>query len=182
MSENVRFWLFFTKTRSLNSGTGYMWRFIRAELPLKAGKVIWIKTIVQSLSFSCYNSFPISEDASATLTNEVIGELPLSYNQKKIKDDNLTRRWVFTPPSGILGGNIETPYNTMMDSNACTGLKTGSCPVKAGDHLVFHSKINVLPSFPTASCYLPYLHTGQEVAMKASCSFISILWYLLYGI
>ena len=52
---------------------------------------------------------------------------------------------------GILGGGVEMPYNNMMDPNVCAGLKTGSCPVKAGDKLVFASKINVLPKFPTVS-------------------------------
>lgn len=50
---------------------------------------------------------------------------------------------------GILGGGVEMPYNNMMDTNVCAGLKTGSCPVKGGTKLVFASKINVLPKFPT---------------------------------
>jgi len=50
---------------------------------------------------------------------------------------------------GILGGGMEMPYNSIMSPDFCTGLTSGSCPVKSGTEVVFTSNIEVLPSYPT---------------------------------
>nr|ALS05222.1 ecdysteroid-regulated protein [Tortanus dextrilobatus] len=69
---------------------------------------------------------------------------------------------------GILGGNMEIPYNSIVPTDFCSGLISGNCPVKKGDKVQFQSVAEILPAFPSIPVTIKW-EVKSETGSLVSC-------------